>query len=75
MRRHPSTHAPRKPSTAPTQMKTVPSGRFDFCMNGAPLRSGIIKDGIDVTTPAIVGAFEMRPEIVVDGPVEEAAFV
>lgn len=26
---------PTNPRTAPTQMKTVPSGRFDFCMYGA----------------------------------------
>lgn len=35
----------------------------------------MISEGIDVTTPAIVGAFEMRPEMVVEGPVEAAALV
>lgn len=34
-----------------------------------------MRDGIDVTTPAMVGALEMRPEIVVEGPVEAAEFV
>ena len=32
--------APMKPSAAPTQMKTVPSGRLDFCMKGALAVSG-----------------------------------
>jgi len=31
-------------------------------MNGAALRSGTIRDGTEVTTPAIVGAFERNPE-------------
>lgn len=34
--RQSSTQAPRKASTAPTAMKTVPSGSVDFCMKGAP---------------------------------------
>lgn len=41
-----STDIPRNPSAAPTQMKTKPSGRFDFCMNGAPLVSGTMRGGI-----------------------------
>jgi len=61
------TKAPRKPRAAPTTMNTVPSGRLDLCMNGALLVSGTIRDGIDVTTPAIVGALERKPELVVDG--------
>lgn len=75
MRRHPKTHAPRNPSTAPTQMNTVPSGRLDLCMNGAPLVSGTIRDGIEVTTPAIVGALERRPETTVEAVVEAAIVV
>jgi len=60
--RHANTIAPKAASTAPTTMKTVPSKRLDLCMNGAELRSGTIKDGIEVTTPAIVGALERKPE-------------
>ena len=30
---------------APTQMKTVPSGRFDFCMKGAPAVGGTVGGG------------------------------
>lgn len=68
-RRHARTQAPRKPRTAPTQMKTVPSGKLDFCMNGAPLVSGTMREGMDVTTPAIVGALERSPvTTVVDAP-------
>jgi len=29
------THAPRNANVAPTAMKKVPSGKFDFCMKGA----------------------------------------
>ncbi len=47
---------PKKPRATPTQMKTVPSGRFDLCMNGALLVSGMIRGG--APTPARVGAFE-----------------
>lgn len=54
--RHRSTQAPRKPRIAPTQMKTVPSGRSDFCMNKARDVSGTCWLGIP--TPARVG----RPE-------------
>jgi len=50
-------------------MNTVPSGKLDFCMNGALLVSGTMREGIDVTTPAIVGALERKPEFVVDGAV------
>ena len=38
--RHARIAAPMKPSAAPTQMKTVPSGRLDFCMKGALAVSG-----------------------------------
>jgi hypothetical protein len=65
--RHARTKAPRNASAAPTTMNTVPSGRLDLCMNGALLVSGTMRDGIDVTTPAIVGALERKPELVVDG--------
>jgi len=47
---------PKNPRATPTQIKTVPSGRFDLCMNGALLVSGIIRGG--APTPARVGAFE-----------------
>lgn len=46
--------APMKPSAAPTQMKTVPSGRFDLCMKGALEVSGTFMVGIP--TPAMLGA-------------------
>lgn len=51
--RHRRTAAPRAPRAAPTQMKTVPSGRFDFCMYGAAWVSGTPTDGIP--TPANEG--------------------
>lgn len=51
--RHSSTHAPRNASTAPTAMKTVPSGRVDFCMKGAPAVYGMTRSG--TPAPAIVG--------------------
>ena len=52
--RHTSTAAPKNARTAPTQIKTVPSGRLDFCMKGAPAVSGTLTSGIP--TPASVGA-------------------
>lgn len=42
-----------KPRAAPTQMKTVPSGRLDFCMKGAAAVSGTPMVGMPA--PAIVG--------------------
>lgn len=60
--RHARTHAPRAARTAPTTIKTVPSGRLDFCMNGAALKSGMMSVGTEVTTPDIVGALERRPD-------------
>jgi hypothetical protein len=38
---------------APTQMKTVPSGRSDFCMNGAAFVLGMNSSGTPI--PANVG--------------------
>ena len=71
---------PRKPRAAPTAMKTVPSGRFDFCMKGAADVSGTIKGG--TPTPWSVGKGEPVDDVeeVNDGsedadesiPVEEA---
>lgn len=52
--RHAIKAAPKKARIAPTQMKTVPSGRLDFCINAAPDVSGILGTGIP--TPASVGA-------------------
>lgn len=52
--RHTSRAAPKKARTAPTQMKTVPSGRFDFCIKGAPAVFGTCWTG--TPTPASVGA-------------------
>lgn len=49
-----STHAPMKARTAPTAMKTVPSGKADFCMNGAFAVYGTTIVGIPA--PAIVGS-------------------
>lgn len=43
--RQASTQAPKKPRAAPTQMKTVPSGRLDFCINAAALVSGTMSEG------------------------------
>src|SRR5215469_630754 len=45
---------PMKPRTAPTIMKMEPSGRLDFCMNGARAVSGTI--WVTGPTPAIVGS-------------------
>lgn len=47
------TAAPKAPRAAPTQMNTVPSGRLDFCINGAAWVSGTPTLGIP--TPAMVG--------------------
>ena len=46
------TQAPRKARKAPTQMKTVPSGKSDFCMKAAPAVLGICATG--VPRPAMV---------------------
>jgi hypothetical protein len=54
--RHASTAAAAKARIAPTQIKTVPSGRSDFCMKAAPAVSGTCMTG--TPTPASVG----RPE-------------
>lgn len=51
--RQASTAAPKKARIAPTQMKTVPSGRSDFCINGALAVSGTFWSG--TPTPARVG--------------------
>jgi len=48
------TQNPKNPRTAPTTMKTVPSGRDDFCMNGASAVYGTTMVGIPA--PATVGA-------------------
>lgn len=40
---------------APTAMKTVPSGRLDFFMNGASLVSGTTRVGMGSDVPASVG--------------------
>lgn len=39
------TARPRKPSTAPTAMKSVPSGVFDVCMYGASASGGTVTTG------------------------------
>jgi hypothetical protein len=56
MPRQINTAAKNAPNAAPTHMKTVPSGRFDFCMNGAFEVSGTTISG--VPTPANVGRSE-----------------
>lgn len=53
MPRQARTAAPKKARMAPTQMNTVPSGRSDFCINGALAVSGTFWSGIP--TPASVG--------------------
>jgi hypothetical protein len=45
---------PMTPRIAPTMMKMEPSGRVDFCMNGAFAVSGTI--WVTGPTPAIVGS-------------------
>lgn len=61
MPRHASTAAPKKARMAPTQMNTVPSGRSDFCINGALAVSGIFCSGIP--TPARVGRPKRPPAL------------
>jgi hypothetical protein len=46
--------APINPRAAPTQIKTVPSGRLDFCMKDALERSGTMTVGIPA--PGMVGS-------------------
>lgn len=46
MPRQASTDSPMKPKAAPTAMKTVPSGTFDFCMYGALVVGGTVATGI-----------------------------
>lgn len=53
MPRQKTTHPPRKASMAPTQIKRVPSGRFERCMNGASAVYGMTSVGIPA--PAMVG--------------------
>lgn len=69
--RHASTQNPRKPRTAPTTIKTVPSGREDFCMNGASAVYGTIIVGIPA--PATVGAAVSEKREPVAVPVVEVA--
>jgi hypothetical protein len=52
--RHASTAHPKKARIAPTHMKTVPSGRSDFCIKAAPAVSGTLCSGTPI--PASVGA-------------------
>lgn len=42
---HAITMTATKPRKAPTPMKTVPSGRVDFCMNGALAVGGTVGGG------------------------------
>jgi hypothetical protein len=67
-----------KPRAAPTQMKTVPSGRVDFCMNGALDVSGTIMVG--TPTPSMLGAPVMEnldtvPAAAVSADVDEEEVV
>jgi hypothetical protein len=43
--RQASTARPKKPSTAPTAMKTVPSGVSEVCMYGALVSGGTVTMG------------------------------
>jgi hypothetical protein len=45
---------PRAPRTAPTTMKTVPSGRLDCCINGALFVGGTLAAGYVGITPGPV---------------------
>lgn len=45
MPRHARTERPIAPRTAPTAMKTVPSGAVDFCIYGALLVGGTVTTG------------------------------
>lgn len=58
---------------APTQMKTVPSGRSDFCMNGAPAVQGMTCVG--TPAPAMVGALERDTETIAKDAVVPAVEV
>jgi SH3-like domain-containing protein len=51
--RQSKTHAPKKARVAPTAMNTVPSGRDDFCMNGASAVNGMTRVGMPA--PWMVG--------------------
>lgn len=53
MARQANTQAPRKARQAPTAMKTVPSGRSDFCIKGASAVKGMTMSG--TVAPARVG--------------------
>lgn len=70
--RQASTQNPKNPSTAPTTMKTVPSGRDDFCINGASAVYGTTMVGIPA--PATVGALvSLNTEFVAVPLVEDAS--
>ena len=72
--RQSSTQAPRKAKQAPTAMKTVPSGSFDFCINGASAVKGMTSVGMPA--PSMVGRpvrWKALPEVV--AVPEEAAVV
>jgi hypothetical protein len=80
--RHRSTQAPRKPSMAPTQMKTVPSGRSDFCMNGAAFVLGMNSLGTPIpanvgrpSEPSCVCVTSGKPSLVALAAVVAAAWV
>lgn len=65
--RQATTQKPRNPRIAPTQMKTVPSGRLDFCMNGAAAVYGMTSVGIP--TPANVGnSLRWKTEVEAEDP-------
>jgi len=65
------TQKARKPSTAPTMINTVPSGREDFCMNGASAVYGTTIVGIPA--PATVGAAVRENSELAAVPVEGTA--
>jgi hypothetical protein len=70
--RHASTAAAKKARRAPTHIKTVPSGRVDFCIKAAPAVLGTCRTG--TPTPASVGRPDstMPPGFVTEG---KASFV
>src|SRR5436190_5080342 len=58
--RQANTDKPNKPRAAPTAMKIVPSGRFDFCLYGALAVDGTA--GVGIVKPLGSGGRLGRPE-------------
>ena len=73
MPRQANTAAPRNARTAPTVMKTVPSGRLDFCINGASAVLGTIRGGgRALASVGRFGSLETVEDGASDAPEEES---